>query len=183
MNLTHHFLIAMPGLVDPNFHQTLTYICEHNENGAMGLVVNRPMDLALSDILDQMDISGVDSELAGHRIFYGGPVETQRGFVLHQPCGDWQATLDTGAGIGVTTSRDILQALAEGRAPRHLMVTLGYAGWAGGQLEHELSQNAWLTAAADPTILFELPPEKRLDAAAAQLGIDMRMLSTDAGHA
>ena len=149
----------------------------------MGLVVNRPMELELGDILDQMDIEGAAEGVVRDRVYYGGPVETQRGFVLHSPCGEWQATLDTGAGIGVTTSRDILQALARGTAPSRLLVTLGYAGWAGGQLEHELSQNAWLTTPADPGILFDLPPERKLDAAAAQLGVDMHLLSSDAGHA
>ena len=183
VNLTHHFLIAMPNMADPHFSKSLTYICEHNEKGALGVVLNRPIDLALSTLLEQVSIPIIDQRCAGIPIHYGGPVQTDRGFVLHGPLGNWQSTLSIGAGIGLTTSKDILQAVARGEGPRQMLVTLGYAGWAPGQLEHELAQNAWLTVEASDDVIFELPAAQRLPRAMEMLGVDYATLSEHAGHA
>ncbi|WP_027896751.1 YqgE/AlgH family protein [Zestomonas thermotolerans] len=181
--LKHHFLIAMPHMVDPNFAQTVTYIIEHNEQGAMGLVINRPNGLTLADVLEQLRPD--DEPPAACRalpIFAGGPVQTDRGFVLHSPGLQYQATLDLGE-LALSTSQDVLFAIADGRGPEHLLIALGYAGWEAGQLEAELVDNAWLTCPADPRILFEVPVEQRLTAAAARLGINLGLLTSQAGHA
>ncbi len=182
VDLTHHFLIAMPGLADPNFVHSVTYICEHSEHGAMGIVINRPLDLSLGEVLQQL---GLESrpELTAQPVFLGGPVETSRGFVLHSPVGQWGASIAVSEDIAVTTSRDILQALAAGRGPARSLVALGYAGWAAGQLEHEMAANAWLSGPADSRILFDLPPAERWRAAAQSLGVDLSLISSDVGHA
>ena len=182
-DLTNNFLIAMPGLQDKNFFHTVTYICEHNEEGAMGIVLNRPTDLQLKDILDQLDIGLNEGEKGEQPIYLGGPVQTDRGFVLHTAGGDWDSTLKITKEISVTTSRDILQSIVEGNGPQKTLVALGYAGWAGGQLEEELGANAWLSGPADEAIIFELPVEKRWEAAAKLLGVDLNLLSADTGHA
>ena len=183
VNLTQHFLIAMPAMSDPHFSKTLTFICEHNDQGALGVVVNRPIDMTLHTLLEQIEITPDSAACKRTPIHYGGPVQTDRGFVLHQPAGAWQSTLVVSDQIGLTTSKDILQAVAHGDGPRQILVTLGYAGWAPGQLEHELAQNAWLSVAADMRILFETPAGQRYDASLKLLGIDLAMLSGDAGHA
>ncbi len=183
MNLTQHFLIAMPAMSDPHFSKTLTFICEHNDQGALGVVVNRPIDLTLHALLEQIEITPETDAAKLIPVHYGGPVQTDRGFVLHTPAGTWQSTLAVGEHIGLTTSKDILQAVARGDGPPQMLVTLGYAGWAPGQLEHELAQNAWLTVNADARILFETPAERRYDASLKLLGIDLAMLSDAAGHA
>jgi len=183
VNLTHHFLIAMPNMVDPHFSKTLTYICEHNEQGALGLVINRPLDMVLSKLLDQIGIPVSAKSCSAIPVHFGGPVQTDRGFVLHEPIGDWQSTLPVSAEIGLTTSKDILQAVACGDGPHQVLITLGYAGWAPGQIEHELAQNAWLTVAARPDVIFGLPAEERLVAAMGLLGVDYASLSEHAGHA
>lgn len=183
MNLTQHFLIAMPAMRDPHFSKTLTFICEHNDQGALGVVVNRPIDLTLHALLEQIEITPETDAAKLIPVHYGGPVQTDRGFVLHTPTGTWQSTLAVGEHIGLTTSKDILQATARGDGPKQMLVTLGYAGWAPGQLEHELAQNAWLTVTADARILFETPAERRYDASLKLLGVDLAMLSDAAGHA
>ena len=183
MNLTHHFLIAMPNMADPHFSKTLTYICEHNDQGALGIVVNRPIEMNLQTLLEQVSIPLEGAALKSVPIHFGGPVQVDRGFVLHTPIGRWQATLAVSSEIGLTTSKDILQAVARGEGPGKLFVTLGYAGWAPGQLEHELAQNAWLTVQATTEVIFDLPVEKRLPAAMGLLGIDFASLSEQAGHA
>jgi putative transcriptional regulator len=183
VDLTHHFLIAMPNMADPNFSRTLTYICEHNEQGALGLVVNRPIDMNLATLFERVDLELRDRRLGGLPVYYGGPVQSDRGFVLHQPIGQWSSTLSVRDRLGLTTSRDILEALAGRTGPEKLLVTLGYAGWAAGQLEHEIKQNAWLTVEAREQIIFDLPAEERLAAAMALLGIDFASLSDEAGHA
>jgi putative transcriptional regulator len=183
INLTHHFLIAMPSMADPHFSRTLTYICEHNDQGALGLVVNRPIDMTLQALFQRLSLSLRDPEFSGTPIYFGGPVQTDRGFVLHEPAGDWQSTLRVGDAIGLTTSKDILEAVGRGEGPRRMLVTLGYAGWSPGQLEHELGQNAWLTVAARDGILFETPAEERLPAAMELLGVDFARLQDEAGHA
>ena len=182
-SLKNHFLIAMPGMEDPNFSRTVTYICEHGEHGAMGIVVNRPSELTLADVLSHMQIPEVDPEVGRQAVYTGGPVEEERGFVLHTPPGDWDATLAVTEEISVTTSRDILEAIARGEGPQRALLALGYAGWGAGQLEEEIQHNAWLNGPADPAIIFDLPPEQRWAAAARQLGVDLNLLSTEAGHA
>jgi len=182
VDLTNHFLIAMPAMADKNFARTLTFVCEHNEQGALGIIVNRPIDMSLDDLFE-VDIRLDAPGFGGLPVFYGGPVQTDRGFVLHRPCGEWQSTLQITDGIGLTSSRDILQSVGQHGEPAEILVTLGYAGWAAGQLEWELSQNAWLTVAADPQIIFELPAEERLAAAMQLLGVDFASLSDTAGHA
>lgn len=183
MNLAQHFLIAMPNMADPHFAKTLTYICEHNDQGALGLVVNRPIDMDLQALLEQVSIQQNSDALKSVPIHFGGPVQVDRGFVLHSPLGEWQSTLAVSSEIGLTTSKDILQAVARGEGPGKMLVTLGYAGWAPGQLEHELAQNAWLTVLAKPELIFDLPAEERLPAAMQLLGIDFASLSEQAGHA
>jgi len=181
--LTDHLLIAMPALADPNFFQTVTYIGEHNAQGALGLVINRPLALTLSQLLEHLHITADQPPIAMLPVYHGGPVQPEQGFVLHRPLGQWGATLRVTDQIGITTSRDILQAVANGQGPEQWLVALGYAGWGPGQLERELAENAWLAVPADSAILFQVPSEQRWQAAAAILGIDLRLLSSDAGHA
>lgn len=183
VNLTHHFLIAMPAMVDPNFARTLTYICEHNEQGALGIVINRPLDMTLEMLFERIDIPLEAKHFAGLPVMFGGPVQTDRGFVLHRPVGKWQATLPVNDELGLTSSRDILQSVGSAGEPEEFIVSLGYAGWAAGQLEYELAQNAWLTVAADAQVIFGMPPEERLPAAMQLLGFDLANLSDVAGHA
>jgi len=183
VNLTNHFLIAMPAMVDPNFSRSLAYICEHNDKGALGLVVNRPSDLTLSTLFKRLDLPLAGRRLGRTAVLNGGPVQTDRGFVLHRPVGAWKSTLPVEERLGLTTSMDILEAVGKGAGPEKLLVTLGYSGWAAGQLEHEILQNAWLTVEAKDAILFEMPAEQRLPAAMALLGVDYARLSETAGHA
>jgi putative transcriptional regulator len=181
--LKHHFLIAMPHMADPNFAQTVTYLVEHNEQGAMGLVINRPNGLNLADVLEQLRPDETPSALSqGLPIFAGGPVQTDRGFVLHPADHGFQATLQLGE-LALSTSQDALFAIADGTGPGRHLITLGYAGWEAGQLEAELADNAWLTCPADSAILFDTPAEQRLSAAAARLGINLSLLTAQAGHA
>ncbi len=181
--LRNHFLIAMPALADPNFSHTVTYICEHNEDGAMGVVINRLMDISLAEVLEQMDIQpspGIDTSAAIHE---GGPVHPEQGFVIHSPPGSWQSSLHISDDVALSASRDILTAIAHGEGPEHYFIALGYAGWGPGQLEQELAQNTWLSGPASPTILFELPLEDRWAAAAALIGVDVNLISSEFGHA
>ena len=182
-DLTHHFLIAMPAMQEGFFAGTLTYICEHDENGALGLVVNRPVSLTLADMFNQINIPLHQPRLAKMPVHVGGPVQTERGFVLHDTGGDWQSTMRINDKLALTTSKDILEAIGEGRGPDNLLVTLGYAGWEQGQLEHEINENIWLTVPANEHILFDLPAEERLAAAMALLGVNYSMLVEDVGHA
>lgn len=182
-NLTNHFLIAMPGLKDGNFSRTVTYICEHNNDGAMGIVLNRPSDLQLCDLLEQLEISESVPEKCQQPIYIGGPVQIDRGFVLHSQEKEWETTIAITEQIGITTSRDILQSIATGEGPLKSLIALGYAGWAAGQLESELKANAWLNGPADLYSLFDLPADRRWDAAARLLGVDLNLLSGEAGHA
>lgn len=182
-SLKNQLLIAMPSLEDPNFSRTVTYICEHGEHGAMGIVLNRPTDLRLNDILQHMEIEG-GLGVAGEQIVYlGGPVEEERGFVLHTHTPPWDSTLAIDEHISITTSRDILEAMAKGDGPSQTLVALGYAGWGAGQLEREIQENAWLSCPAEQAILFDLSADERWEAAARLLGIDVNLLSGDAGHA
>ena len=183
VNLTDHFLIAMPNMADPYFSRTLTYICEHNDQGALGVVINRPIDMTLGALFDRLSLTLSSESLGKTPVFFGGPVQTDRGFVLHQPIGEWQSTLSVQDRVGLTTSKDILESLGQGAGPEKLLVTLGYSGWAPGQLENEIKQNAWLTVAAKDADIFDLPVEERLPAAMGLLGIDFASLSDEAGHA
>lgn len=183
IDLTHHFLIAMPGMADPHFSKTLTYVCEHNDQGALGVVVNRPIDMSLRALFDRLSIEMTDGRFADAPVYYGGPVQTDRGFVLHEPAGSWKSSLRIRDAVGLTTSKDVLEAVGRGEGPEKLMVTLGYSGWSAGQLEHEIGQNAWLTVEAQDAIIFDLPAEERLAAAMELLGVDYARLSDSAGHA
>ena len=183
MNLTNHFLIAMPSLGDPNFKGTVTYMCAHNEEGAMGIVINRPSDLELGDVLSHLDIEITDEAAAARVVLQGGPVQTERGFVIHEPAGEWDSVLKVDDHVGVATSRDILTAVARGEGPARAVVALGYAGWAAGQLEQEVLANAWLSGPADTAIIFDLPYEERWASATRMLGVDPDHLMGQAGHA
>jgi putative transcriptional regulator len=181
--LTNQFLIAMPTLADANFAQTVTYICEHNEAGALGLVINRPLKMKTAEVFEQLKMPLPPPELAERNVLHGGPVQTDRGFVVHTAGRRWDATLPVSDRIHVTTSRDILDAIARGEGPQVAFIALGYAGWDAGQLESELAANAWLTVPCDERILFETPFEQRWHAAARLLGIDLSTLSSEVGHA
>ena len=183
VNLTNHFLIAMPNMADPYFSKSLTYICEHNEQGALGVVVNRPIDMTLQALFEQISIPLGEPRLRGLAVHFGGPVQIDRGFVLHKPLGDWQSTLAVNQELGLTTSKDILLAVGRGNGPQHILVTLGYAGWAPGQLESELALNGWLTVPFSRNLLFGTALSDRYDIALAQLGITRASLSGAAGHA
>ena len=182
-SLANQFLIAMPALDDPNFFRSVTYICEHDEQGAMGIVINRPIDMVFGEILQQLQVETRDEELSRQPVYIGGPVLPERGFVLHRPHGSWESTLPITASVAVTTSLDILNAIAHGYGPKDVLFALGYAGWSSGQLEAEVADNAWLTVPADEHVLFELPAEARWRAAAELLGVDPSLLSHDSGHA
>jgi len=180
--LSNHFLVAMPDLADPNFFHTVTLICEHNDQGALGIVVNRPSELILADIFEQLELDSGSQSLRETTVFQGGPVQTDRGFVLHdgQP---WDSTLAISRQLLLTTSRDVLAALAAGDGPTNWLLALGYAGWSAGQLEQEMAANAWLSVPADPDVLFATAVEDRYQAAATLLGVDLTLLSNAPGHA
>lgn len=182
--LTDHLLIAMPAMGDPNFARTVTYICQHNADGAMGLIVNRPAGFSLGDILAELSLEAANAQVAQTPILIGGPVQPERGFVLHAPDErSWDSSFQVAPDMAVTTSRDILLAIAEGRAPARTLFALGYAGWGAGQLDRELLDNAWLTAPAERSILFDTPIERRWQAAAFLVGVDPSNLPGYAGHA
>ena len=181
--LKDHFLIALPSLQDANFFHSVTYLCEHTDEGAMGLVVNRPSELAFADILRHMEIEVGEQTPTDIPVFTGGPVQEDRGFLLHSPPDRWQSTLVVNDELAITTSRDILQAIAEGEGPKEVLIALGYAGWGPGQLEQELQQDSWLVAPASREILFHTPVEKRWEAAAALAGVDLNLITSTAGHA
>ena len=183
MDLTHKFLIAMPAMADPNFAGSVVYVCEHTDKGALGLVINRPTELTLENLFDRIELKLEIAPWKDAPVYYGGPVQTERGFVVHAPLGDWEATLKVSDEIGVTASQDVLAAIAAGRGPKRALIALGYAGWGAGQLEREMADNAWLSGPATPEVLFDTPVEKRWAAAAALLGVDLNLLSSDAGHA
>ena len=182
-SLTNHFLIAMPGLQDPNFSRTVTYVCEHTDQGTMGIVINRPTDVTLGELLAQLEISTRLDWVRDTPVYQGGPVQTDRGFVLHNTGPSIDSTLSITPEISVTTSRDVLEAIAGGEGPERNLIALGYAGWGGGQLEQEMSANAWLSGPADSDIIFRLDPDARWLAAARLLGVDLNLLSGEAGHA
>jgi putative transcriptional regulator len=185
--LSNQLLVAMPSLADPNFAQTVTLICEHTANGALGIILNRPLGMALGDVFAQLSLSSADVQLREQLVLRGGPVQQDRGFVLHPPASaeaaPWDSTLKVSPTLHVTTSRDILGSMARGAGPAQAVVALGYAGWDAGQLEDEIRSNAWLNVPVDDAIIFETPFEQRWHAAARLLGIDFGRLSNQAGHA
>lgn len=182
-DLTNHFLIAMPALADPNFHHTVTYMCDHNPEGAMGLVINRPMEMGMGELFRYLNINDYDISLDDLPIFQGGPVQTERGFVLHTPFGNWEASMTVATNITLTMSQDIIEAIAHGEGPEQYIIALGYAGWGSGQLEQELASNAWLNGPAESSIIFDTSIEQRWNASAKLLGVDISQLSNDIGHA
>lgn len=181
--LTGHLLIAMPAMADPNFVRSVTYICEHTDQGALGIVINRPLEMALGEVFQQLALEGAPAAVADQPVLRGGPVQGERGFVLHEPAGKWDSTVEVSAFVHLTTSQDILAALARGTGPKRALMALGYAGWGAGQLETEIGANAWLSVPATPAIVFDTPFEARWAAAARLLGIDLATISPDAGHA
>jgi len=181
--LTNQFLIAMPAMDDANFAQSVTLVCEHNDQGALGIVINKALPMNLAEVFDQLGLDSEQSRVARQPVLRGGPVQTDRGFVLHTPQGSWESSLPFSERVHLTTSRDILDALARGEGPEHAVIALGYAGWGAGQLENEMAQNAWLTVPADERLLFDTPLDERWQAACRLLGVDLLHLSSDAGHA
>lgn len=195
INLTHHFLIAMPGLLDAGFAKSVVYLCEHSERGALGLIINKPSEMDLKRLFDRVDLPLQRQDLAGAPVFQGGPVQTERGFVLHEamlgvpskgdtPSTDsvYASTMIIPGGLEMTTSRDVLEAISTGAGPRRVLVSLGYSSWGEGQLESELADNTWLTVAADATVIFDTPIAQRYDQALKLLGVEAWMLSSEAGH-
>ena len=199
MNLTHHFLIAMPGMEDQAFSRSVVYLCEHSERGALGLVINKPSDINLQALFDKIELHLARPELGAAPVFQGGPVQTERGFVLHDPMrgtpqgastpgadeddSPYASTMSIPGGLEMTTSKDVLEALSHGAGPRRVLVTLGYSAWGEGQLESELAENSWLTVDADAAIIFDTPVGERYERALGLLGLQSWMLSRDAGHA
>lgn len=181
--LTNQFLIAMPAMDDPNFAQTVTLVCEHNDQGALGIVINRALPMNLAEVFEQLGLECAHSRVTQQPVLRGGPVQTDRGFVLHTPQGRWESSLPFSERMHLTTSRDILDALAKGDGPASAVVALGYAGWGAGQLEDEMAHNAWLTVPADQKLVFATPLEERWQAACRLLGVDLLHLSSDTGHA
>lgn len=189
INLTNHFLIAMPGLSDELFGRSVVFMCEHSERGALGLVINKPSDIVLSRLFEKVDLALGRKDLESQPVFQGGPVQTERGFVLHDAIeggeGEsvYASTLSIPGGLEMTTSRDVLEAMSSGAGPRRVFVSLGYASWGQGQLESEITENSWLTVEADPSVIFDAPVDQRYERAMALLGLQPWMLSPDAGHA
>ena len=208
--LSHHFLIAMPGLEDPTFAKSVVYLCEHSERGAMGLIINKPGELSLKHLFDKVELPLHREDLLQSNVLHGGPVQTERGFVLHEPMLEadledsesskqptdasadepaakstsiYASTLSVPGGLAMTTSKDVLEAMSNGSGPKRVLVTLGYASWGEGQLESEIGENSWLTVEADSTVIFETPIEKRYEKALALLGLQPWMLLNQAGHA
>jgi len=181
--LKDHFLMAMPHLEDPNFAGSLSYLCDHDEKGTMGVIVNRPLELTLEALFEQLELGGEESPHRNAPVYYGGPVHKDRGFILHRGASTpWDSSIQVTEELALTTSMDMLQALAAGEGPEDFLVCLGCAGWEAGQLEQEILDNAWLTVEGRSDILFEVPPEQRLSAAAGILGVDLNLMTREAGH-
>lgn len=182
-NLANHLLVALPALADPNFSRTVALVCQHDDDGAMGVVVNRPSEYTLGQVLAQMGIDSVDAALCARPVLHGGPVHQERGFVIHDGDRGWDSSLKVGEGLYLTTSRDVLEAMAAGEGPANAVLALGCAGWGAGQLEHELAENTWLTVPADKELLFGLPLDSRWQTAAHRIGVDLFRLAGYSGHA
>ncbi|MGS2742009.1 YqgE/AlgH family protein [Halomonas sp. LS-001] len=183
-SLKHHFLLAMPHMEDTHFASSLVYLCDHDDNGCMGVIVNRTLEITLDALFDQLSLGGERSLHRNAPVYYGGPMHKDRGFILHRGNSQaWDSSIQVNDDIALTTSMDILQALANNTGPEHFLICLGCAGWDVGQLENELKENTWLTVDAAPSVLFETPPAERLSAAAGILGVDLNLMTRDAGHA
>ncbi|HHJ34302.1 MAG TPA: YqgE/AlgH family protein [Gammaproteobacteria bacterium] len=182
-NLTGHFLIAMPSLKDGVFNQAVTYICEHDESGSFGIIINQQTGITLKQIASEMKIETGNDYDEDQLVYLGGPVDQGRGFILHRPAGGWKSSLNVNDNIALTTSQDILKALVHNEGPKDCIIALGYAGWAAGQLDDEIAGNTWLSCPADEEVIFKTPVEERWKAAANLIGIDLSLLSNDAGHA
>jgi len=187
INLTNQFLIAMPGIAGDTFAGTVIYMCEHTDKGALGLVINKPIDIKLKNLFEKVELTLDRDDLAEAPVYFGGPVQTERGFVLHERLSDdgghYNSSLQIPGGLEMTTSKDVLEALSHGAGPKRVLVTLGYSGWGAGQLEDEMRRNSWINVSAAPEIIFDTPVEQRYEKALSLLGIDARMLSQEAGHA
>ncbi|TFZ01071.1 YqgE/AlgH family protein [Ramlibacter rhizophilus] len=192
INLTHHFLIAMPGMEDERFARSVVYLCEHSARGALGIVINKPSDISLRHLFEKVELPLGREDLMAEPVFQGGPIATERGFVLHEPVfandkpsdeSVYASTMTIPGGLEMTTSKDVLEAMATGAGPRKVLVSLGYSQWGEGQLESELAENSWLTVGADAAVIFDTPVEQRYDKALLLLGLQSWMLSPDAGHA
>jgi putative transcriptional regulator len=190
VNFTNQFLIAMPSLREGTFAGTVIYLCEHTDKGALGLVINKPIDITLKNLFEKVELSLDRADLAESPVYFGGPVQTERGFVLHERLdggegggGHYNSSLQIPGGLEMTTSKDVLEALSNGAGPKKILVTLGYSGWGAGQLEDEMSRNGWINVSAEPGIIFDTPVEQRYDRALSLLGISSGMLSQEAGHA
>ena len=188
INLTNQFLIAMPGMADETFAGAVVYLCEHTDKGALGLVINKPIDIKLPKLFEKVELTLDRDDLADVPVFFGGPVQTERGFVLHERIGEGGGHYNSslaipGGGLEMTTSKDVLEALSNGAGPKKLLVTLGYSGWRAGQLEDEIGRNGWITVDAQPGIIFDTPVEQRYSKALSLLGIDAGSLMQEAGHA
>ena len=192
INLTNHFLIAMPGMEDGTFTRSVIYVCEHSERGALGLIINKPGDISLADLFERVDLPLERPDLSVQPVFHGGPLQTERGFVLHDPVvaeglppdeSIYASTLAVPGGLEMTTSKDVLEAMSSGGGPRRVLVTLGYSSWGEGQLESEIARNNWLTVDADADLIFDAPVDQRYDMALRLLGLEAWMLSPDVGHA
>ena len=191
INLTNHFLIAMPGMEDGTFARSVVYVCEHSERGALGLIINKPGDINLGDLFQKVDLPLDRKELSAQPVFHGGPLQTERGFVLHDPVtaeglgadeSVYASTLAVPGGLEMTTSKDVLEAMSSGGGPRRVLITLGFSSWGEGQLESEIAGNSWLTVDADANVIFDAPVEQRYERAMRLLGLEAWMLSPDAGH-
>ena len=187
VNFTNQFLIAMPGMGGDTFAGAVVYLCEHNDKGALGLVINKPIDITLKNLFEKVELTLDRDDLAETPVYYGGPVQTERGFVLHEQLdvdgGHYSSSLKIPGGLEMTTSKDVLEALSSGAGPKKILITLGYSGWGAGQLEDEMGRNSWINVDAAPAIIFDTPVEQRYHKALSLLGIDVRMLSQEAGHA
>jgi putative transcriptional regulator len=193
INLTHHFLIAMPGMQDESFAKSVVYLCEHSSRGALGLVINKPSDIDMRHLFQKVDLPLSRDDMASAPVFQGGPVQVERGFVLHEAVfkdSDAQSketvyasTMTIPGGLEMTTSKDVLEAISTGAGPRKVLVSLGYSAWGEGQLETELAENSWLTVGADLSVIFDTPIEQRYEKALSLLGVQAWMLAPEAGHA
>jgi putative transcriptional regulator len=181
--LNNQFLIAMPSMDDPHFSHTVTYLCQHTDDGALGIVINRPTGMKLGEIFQQIGIKTDLEEVSNTPVFAGGPVQQERGFVIHSPCEQhWDSSITTADNITLTSSKDVLEAIAQGKGPKNYLIALGYAGWSKGQLEQEMIENTWLNTPCGESIIYHTPINERWNAAAKQLGIDINRLTTGAGH-
>ncbi|MDW5375969.1 YqgE/AlgH family protein [Halomonas sp. HP20-15] len=182
-SLRNHFLLAMPHLEDPNFAGSLSYLCDHDDNGTMGVIVNHPLELTLDALLEQLELDAEECPMRDQPVYYGGPTHRDRGFILHRgSSAPWDSSIQVADDVALTTSMDMLQAIAAGEGPEQFIVCLGCCGWGAGQLEQELKENTWLTVEAQPGVIFDLPAEQRLNAAAGILGVDLSLLTSQAGH-